>query len=334
MNATPIEVTLLVDAVDHDGKPVRITLGVPCPVEEVGPMPLVGDFVLGDGRQATYFGHDRAPFLPVGSLPMVSGMVRSNVADYLRLAEVIPVPATTAVADARPGRDREALGYARYGVSDEWLPVDRTVLDEAARRMRALFDRNVVASGGEILVKAPFPIWIGSGRGRAITLGIHPRGGYVLEGTTEFAAGRLEDARRYVGKNAPLDGADRTEVRGEVLHLDQAYETRDDRALAAMRAGTFVSDKLRHALPRMDRPMVAAWHLAAHAGHAAAAGRPWDVEATMRGVADLIAYGDDRANGCTGLTDSAVWKAHRRRILDVELAEVAADRPGDAPPVA
>ena len=68
--------------------------------------------------------------------------------------------------------------------------------------------------------------------------------------------------------------------------------------------------------------------------HAAAAGRPWDVEATMRGVADLIAYGDDRANGCTGLTDSAVWKAHRRRILDVELAEVAADRPGDAPPVA
>ena len=66
--------------------------------------------------------------------------------------------------------------------------------------------------------------------------------------------------------------------------------------------------------------MVAAWHLTAHAGHADAVGRPWDVESTMRGVADLIAYGDDLANGCTGLADSAVWKAHRRRILDVELS--------------
>jgi hypothetical protein len=334
MNAAPIEILMLVDAVDHDGRPVRITLGVPCPVAEVGPLPLAGDFVLGNGDRATYFGHDRTAFLPEASLSLVSGMVRSNVPDYLRLAEVIPVPTTTADADAVPGRDREALGYARYGESDGWLPVDRTVLDEAARRMRTLFDRNVVASGGDILVKVPFPIWIGSGRGRSITLGIHPRGGYMLDGTTEFAAGRMETARRYVEGNAPLEGAERTEVRGEVLHLDQTYETRNDRVLTAVRAGRFVSDKLRHALPGMGRPMVAAWHLAAHAGHADAVGRPWDVEATMRGVADLIAYGDDRANGCTGLADSAVWKAHRRRILDVELAEVAADRPGNAPAAA
>ena len=320
MNAAPIEILMLVDAVDHDGRPVRITLGVPCLVAEVGPLPLAGDFVLGNGDRATYFGHDRTAFLPEASLSLVSGMVRSNVPDYLRLAEVIPVPTTTADADAVPGRDREALGYARYGESDGWLPVDRTVLDEAARRMRTLFDRNVVASGGDILVKVPFPIWIGSGRGHSITLGIHPRGGYMLDGTTEFAAGRMETARRYVEGNAPLEGAERTEVRGEVLHLDQTYETRDDRVLTTMRAGRFVSDKLRHALPVMERPMVAAWHLAAHAGHADAVGRPWDVEATMRGVADLIAYGDDLANGCTGLADSAVWKAHRRRILDVELS--------------
>ena len=172
MNAAPIEILMLVDAVDHDGRPVRITLGVPCLVAEVGPLPLAGDFVLGNGDRATYFGHDRTAFLPEASLPLVSGMVRSNVPDYLRLAEVIPVPTTTADADAVPGKGREALGYARYGESDGWLPVDRTVLDEAARRMRTLFDRNVVASGGDILVKDEGRLPTGSFKARGLVMAV------------------------------------------------------------------------------------------------------------------------------------------------------------------
>jgi hypothetical protein len=321
MNDTSHDVLMLVDAVDRGGNPVRITLGVPCHAEEVGPLPLAGDFVLGDGRRATYFGYDRAPFLPAASLPMVSGMVRSNVADYLRLADIVPVPAAAVGTDRSSAKEPTLLGYARYGVSDEWLPVDRAVIDEAARRLRAVFARAVVASDGEILVRAPFPIWIGTGRSLAFTLGIHMRTGYVLDGATEFAAGRLEAACRYVGLRTPAPGGDGTEVRGRVLYIDRSFEDRDDRALAALRAGRFVSDKLRHALPGMPGPMVAGWHLAAYGARADAAKEPWDVEATLRSVAALIAYGEDRANGCNGSADSAVWKAHRRRILDIELSE-------------
>jgi hypothetical protein len=316
-----IDVLACCDVVELDGSPKRLTLSVSCTLEEVGPLPVAGDFILSDGDPIRYFGHDGGAFLDFEIQASSSNVnIQGGLGEYLRLVDALPVPVAV---DGRLHRvtrrhvsERMLAGYVRHSDPAGTAPyVDDGAIETTAAAVREAVGRHVVLSEGRAFVRMPLPVWQAWPNRREIELEVHLRPRYTLNGMAEFAAGRLAAAQAYC--DAETSQEDSCRPVGRVEFLDPAFVELDDLAVVAGRAGRFVSSQLRHDLVGMPSRMIRRWHEAAQAS-TTLKGEAWRAVDCLRSVADLMLYADDPGNGCNVREELAFWKAHRRRIFEIE----------------
>lgn len=321
MRKHEFEVYACCDVVEPDGSPKRLTLGVTCTLEEVGPLPVAGVFVLSNDSHLRYFGHDGGAFLDLALQASSRGInIQGGLSEYLRLVDALPVPVAV---DGRLHRvtrrhvtDQMLAGYVRHGDAAATAPyVDDGAIEATVAAVRAAVGRHVVVSEGRTFVRMPLPVWRAWPNGRTIELEVYLRPRYTLNGMAEFAAGRLAAAQAYCDAETGVESSCRTV--GRVEFLDPSFVELDDLAVVAGRAGRFVSSQLRQDLVGMPPDMIRCWHEAAQAP-TTLKGEAWRARDCLRSVAALMQYADDPANGCRVGDDLAFWKAHRRRIFEVE----------------
>lgn len=321
MRKREFEVYACCDVVEHDGSPKRLTLGVTCTLEEVGPLPVAASFVLSEDGRLRYFGHDGGAFLDFELQASSSGInIQGGLSEYLRLVDALPVPVAV---DGRLHRvtrkhvtDQMLAGYVRHSDPEAAASyVDDGAMEATASAVRAAVGRHVVLSEGRTFVRMPLPVWQARPNGRTIELEVYLRQRYILNGMAEFAAGRLAAAQAYCDAETGVENSCRAV--GRVEFLDPAFVELDDLAVVAGRAGRFVSSQLRHDLVGMPPRMIRCWHEAAQAS-TTLEGEAWRAQDCLRSVAALMEYADDPANGCRVRDDLAFWKSHRRRIFEVE----------------
>jgi hypothetical protein len=321
------ECFVICDALRADGSPARMTLAVPCEIEEVGPLPTAGEFVLSDGRRIRYRGHDRSAFLDLDSSGGGAASVQLRLNEVLRRIQATPIP--TAVdgklhrVTRRPVTDRMMDGYVR--ASD---PVARAryaddgAIDAAASAMHAVVTRYAVVSEGRVLVRMPPPVWLAAPAHPGIHLGLRHERRSDRNGMDEFAADRTEAARAY----CLAMGADPTSPWlqfGAVVFVDPAFIGSNDLVAVASRAGPFVASRLLGDLQDLPPALVTRWHDAAQAS-SLQPGDTWRAGEILRSVVDLIRYGEDSGNGCRlgrnldSITDRWQWEALRTRIFEIE----------------
>lgn len=317
-----IDVLACCDVVELDGSPKRLTLSVSCTLEEVGRLPIAGDFALSEDEPLRYFGHDGAAFLDFELQASSSAInIQGGLSEYLRHMEALPLPVAL---DGRLHRvtrrhvsDQMLAGYVRHSDPAQTAPyVDDGAIEATATAVREAVRRHVVLSEGRQFVRMPLPVWEASPNRREIQLEVHLRPRYALNGMAEFAAGRLDAARAYC--DAETGVQDSCRPVGRVEFLDPAFVEEDDLAVVAGRAGQFISWQLRHDLIGMPPHMIHRWHEAAQASAALKAGEAEQARDCLRSVADLMVYAEDPVNGCKVRDEMAWWQAHRRRIFEIE----------------
>lgn len=331
-----LECFVVCDVMRTDGSPARLTLAVPCELEEVGPLPPAGEFVLSDGRRVRYAGHDAGAFLNLAASGDGATSVQSRLNEFLRRAKATPVPlpvdGSLHRVTRRPVTDRMLDGYVRATDPAARTPyVEDGAIDVTAAAMRAVVARHAVVSEGQVMVRTPTPVWQAVPARPGVLLRMPHDCRSEMNGMDEFAADRVDAAHAYCSAMRAEPQHRRLQL-GGVEHLDPAYMGADDLVTVALRAGPFVASRLADDLQNLPPEMVARWHDAAQAA-SLQPGETWRAGEVLRSVADLIRYGEDPGNECGLQRDfdryagRRRWEAHRRRIFDIERIE-------PSPPVA
>lgn len=322
MKQREIDVLACCDVVELDGSPKRLTLSVACTLEEVGPLPVAGDFVLSEDEHLRYFGHDGGAFLDLERGASLSGInIAGGLGEYFRFMEVLPVPVAI---DGRLHRitrkhvtDEMLAGYVSHSDPAQTAAyVDDGAIEATAAAVREAVMRHVVVAEGRTFVRMPLPVWQAWPMRRVIELEVHLRPRYALNGMAEFAAHRLAAAQAYGDSETGVPNSCRPV--GRVEFLDPAFAEGDDLAVVAARAGQFISSQLRHDLIGMPPQMIRCWHDAAQAAGSLKTGETWGARDSLRSVLDLMVYAEDPANGCNVRDGMPWWEAHRRRIFEIE----------------
>lgn len=316
------------DTLRTDGSPARMTLAVPCELEEVGPLPIAGEFIMADERRLRYFGHQGASYRDLMRPDPVRREPSILLGDHLRRTGALPLPLAVDGrlhrVTRRPVTDRMLDGYV--SVDDpkarSWYRDDGSI-DAAAAGARRVVAREAVVSEDRVLVRKPPPVWQSVPLRPGILLKERSDCRSEVNGMDEFAADRLADAVAYCALMGQGTGHEREQF-GRVEYLDPEFMRGDDLVIVAARAGSFVASELRPDLPGMPGAMVARWHEAAQAAASLKSGDTWRAGEILRSVADLIGYAEDPGNDCALRHDfkwfdsRCRWQALRKRVFEIE----------------